>query len=282
MLNFFRKIRLHLINQASSDKDRKGVMSERSTKKTSSPIGRYLLYAIGEIFLVMIGILLALQVNNWNQKRLDDIKEKNMLSAIYEEMRQLDFFQENAFESYSQVMQSAEAILIVINDPSLPLNKKLLDENLNMISNRRWLTGASNVTNIYDLLIGSGQWELLSSKELRGNLKMLNSHLEFLLAFEELQANFVDNQLSPFLNQYIDRISISPKHFELSASLLDNRFETSYSELLDSQGFSNLLVELKRHTYVLVNTYRRIGHQIAAIDSITIAGNPSIKIQMAN
>ena len=41
-------------------------------------ISSYLLYAIGEVFLVMIGILLALQVNNWNQKRI----QKNQLNGI--------------------------------------------------------------------------------------------------------------------------------------------------------------------------------------------------------
>ncbi|NNK73904.1 MAG: hypothetical protein HKO94_12005 [Flavobacteriaceae bacterium] len=41
-------------------------------------ISSYLLYAIGEILLVMVGILLALQVNNWNQKRI----QKNQLDGI--------------------------------------------------------------------------------------------------------------------------------------------------------------------------------------------------------
>ena len=40
--------------------------------------GRYLLYAIGEIFLVVVGILMALQINNWNEKR----KLQNELDSI--------------------------------------------------------------------------------------------------------------------------------------------------------------------------------------------------------
>lgn len=34
-------------------------------------VRKYLLYAIGEIMLLVIGILIALQVNNWNQNRID-------------------------------------------------------------------------------------------------------------------------------------------------------------------------------------------------------------------
>jgi hypothetical protein len=44
----------------------------------SNKMSSYLLYAIGEIVLVMIGILLALQVNNWNEER----KQQNELKAI--------------------------------------------------------------------------------------------------------------------------------------------------------------------------------------------------------
>lgn len=42
----------------------------------------YILYAIGEILLVMIGILLALQVNNWNETRKSKLKNDSILSTI--------------------------------------------------------------------------------------------------------------------------------------------------------------------------------------------------------
>ncbi|WP_062056374.1 DUF6090 family protein [Sediminicola sp. YIK13] len=57
MIKFFRKIRKRLLAQ--------------------SRFSKYLLYAIGEIVLVVIGILIALQINNWNQNKL----EQNSLSA---------------------------------------------------------------------------------------------------------------------------------------------------------------------------------------------------------
>lgn len=59
MIKFFRKIRYDLMKQ----------------NKTS----KYLKYAIGEILLVMIGILLALQVGTWNEER----KQQETLNAIY-------------------------------------------------------------------------------------------------------------------------------------------------------------------------------------------------------
>ena len=62
MIKFFRKIRYNL-------------MSENKT-------GKYFKYAIGEIILVVIGILIALSINSWNQNRLDQLDKKEILSKL--------------------------------------------------------------------------------------------------------------------------------------------------------------------------------------------------------
>lgn len=48
--------------------------------------GKYLKYAIGEIVLVVIGILIALQINNWNEKRKDNLKEVTNLISLKSEL----------------------------------------------------------------------------------------------------------------------------------------------------------------------------------------------------
>ena len=72
MLTFLRKIRRSLVGSGSA--------------------GRYLLYAIGEIALVVIGILIALQINNWNEERktlrqIDDHLE-NLAADLNEDIGQ--------------------------------------------------------------------------------------------------------------------------------------------------------------------------------------------------
>ena len=46
---------------------------------TDNKTSKYLLYAIGEILLVVIGILIALQINNWNENRKLEVQELNFL-----------------------------------------------------------------------------------------------------------------------------------------------------------------------------------------------------------
>ena len=54
----------------------------RSSFLENAKFQKYLLYAFGEIILVMIGILLALQVNNWNESRKENILEKQLLESL--------------------------------------------------------------------------------------------------------------------------------------------------------------------------------------------------------
>ncbi|RPA68542.1 hypothetical protein EF405_08125 [Cyclobacteriaceae bacterium YHN15] len=74
MIKFFRKIRQKLLQQ--------------------NRITQYLIYAVGEIFLVVIGILIALQVNNANQRRLDNIRRNEYIirikGDIESDLKQLD------------------------------------------------------------------------------------------------------------------------------------------------------------------------------------------------
>ena len=75
MLTFLRKIRKSFIETGSA-------------RKPASPSGRYLLYAIGEIALVVIGILLALQINAWNQDKQNRNLEKQYLERIIQDVKQ--------------------------------------------------------------------------------------------------------------------------------------------------------------------------------------------------
>lgn len=67
MINFFRKKRKSLAD------DNKAL--------------KYTRYAIGEIFLVVIGILIALQINNWNEHRKDQTKEKATLNKFLQDLK---------------------------------------------------------------------------------------------------------------------------------------------------------------------------------------------------
>jgi len=87
MIKFFRRIRQQLL--------------------TENKFNKYLLYASGEIVLVVIGILIALQINNWNEQRKDNIREEQLKSVLYDEFEK-DLAQlESKIKIRNRLIQSA-------------------------------------------------------------------------------------------------------------------------------------------------------------------------------
>lgn len=118
MLRFFRQIRQKLIEQ---DKVRK-----------------YLWYALGEIFLVVIGILIALQINNWNQQNQTTTKAITYLEALDSEIEINVFILEYNLENIEKQMEkmaSAIELFSIENSSSLgdEMIIKLLNENISPI-----------------------------------------------------------------------------------------------------------------------------------------------------
>ncbi|EAZ79294.1 DUF6090 family protein [Algoriphagus machipongonensis] len=67
MIKFFRKIRQNLLSEGKT--------------------GKYLKYAIGEIILVVIGILMAVQINNWNENRKNNIIKQSLLENLIVDLK---------------------------------------------------------------------------------------------------------------------------------------------------------------------------------------------------
>ena len=210
MLTFFRRIRRGLVDGGRTSK--------------------YLLYAMGEIALVVIGILIALQINNWNQERLNHKEEQRLLRLIYSEMGDYLWLQKIGIEAQKELVTSGERLLRVIKNPANHSNQNQIDRDLHTIYSTRWFAGAGTSTNVYDLLINGGHYGLLSSKELQKELADLKENFGYTYNYNMLQANFIDNQLSPFLNKYVDRLSLSGEELNIDSTLYDGPFRTSYIE----------------------------------------------------
>jgi hypothetical protein len=95
MISLLRKLRQKLISKS----------------KTS----QYLLYAIGEIFLVMLGILLALAINNWNEDRKGHLDEIYVLNEVLKNLKEDNEIIVSIIKSRSKTGSSVEKLKTYIN-----------------------------------------------------------------------------------------------------------------------------------------------------------------------
>jgi len=94
MINFFRKTRKKMADD-------------------NRPL-KYMRYAIGEIALVVIGILIAISINNWNEWRKDRILESKLLTELVENLELNKFVLSGQIERYQAYNLSFDIILDVI------------------------------------------------------------------------------------------------------------------------------------------------------------------------
>ncbi|MBC2839858.1 DUF6090 family protein [Robiginitalea sp. SC105] len=157
MLRFFRRLRQRLL--------------------TDSKFSKYLLYAVGEILLVVIGILIALQVNNWNQKWQD-----RTLEQVYLERLQADLSGDlSGFLKLQKIFNSKKEFLT-----SLQVAEPL---EFNSVTPEEWLEGliASRFVSLptvrsatFDELSGSGRLTLIRDLKLRTALSNYYAEYELM------------------------------------------------------------------------------------------------------
>tara|TARA_B100000497_G_C7678143_1_gene409969 strand:- start:478 stop:1212 length:735 start_codon:yes stop_codon:yes gene_type:complete len=124
MIKFFRKIRQNLLVEGIT--------------------GKYLKYAVGEILLVVFGILIALQINNWNEDRIDDKIERKALLDLLQEFQSnkitfdehFDLKQEHdvKLNEFISIVRKQEILDTMTNLRLPPLSRKTFDPSMGMVN----------------------------------------------------------------------------------------------------------------------------------------------------
>ena len=146
MIKFFRKIRQNLLME----------------NKT----GKYLKYAIGEILLVIIGILIAVSINGWNEDRKLKKAEQSILKDLKQEMiinkKALEF----AIEENEKSFQTAIEMRALFRDRAA-FDKMSDSLFLELFRKLNWNVTYDPQNGILNSIISSGQINQLSNKELK-------------------------------------------------------------------------------------------------------------------
>ena len=150
MIKIFRKIRYDLIEK----------------RKT----GKYLKYAIGEIILVVIGILIALGVNNWNENRkLDEIRQ-GYYGKLIEDFEADKAYAKNQILNMESSISNFENYVLTYKKPNLNLT-----EAFEAMKKNDWdIMILEFKTSTIKSLLSAGELKLISPT-LRNNLESYNS-----------------------------------------------------------------------------------------------------------
>jgi hypothetical protein len=234
--------------------------------------GRYLKYAIGEIILVVVGILIALQINNWNENRKERQQEQILLGQLNAEfqsnLEQLD----QKIKLRKDMLQASKKLLYYIDYP----------EKVNQDSLVKYLS-ITQINPTFDPIVNdlasSGRMQLLQNQKLKEKLSRWTSEIIQVTEEEIIWSNLNSERYQPHLFELVPMRTISNSFWEnqtLSTFHLDEgqkitfnignskveldtnrllndiKFEgfiaqcASFSELINSQSYTlrNRIVEI--------------------------------------
>ncbi len=158
-------------------------------------IKRYLLYAVGEILLVMIGISLAFQVSNWDDNRI----KKNAESKYYESTRtQIEddshiILEQIHFNNHYLAEFKYINEIIENNDRSKMDTLGFLVRNLTQYSD------FDKQGNIYETMVNSGQINLLQNDEIVNGIRELEEMYIYINRMESIHYDAMMNYTGPIL-----------------------------------------------------------------------------------
>lgn len=215
MIKFFRNIR-------------KSLLAEGKTSK-------YLKYALGEIVLVVIGILIALQINNWNGNRKQKQAEIEFLKGIKNDLSQDKLFIEQVLNVTEPKMQAFKKL----NTDSLDISKDkaTIDSLLKVYLNTGQRTFYP-ISGSYQAAISGNQINTYKNKELMQSIiKLYNSSYERVID----NGKILDIRWSDISKMYIhERRS---KKFNVTDSLyLTKTLDDLYFHFIQLQWYENVLV----------------------------------------
>jgi len=222
VLKFFRRIRQKLLSEGH--------------------LRKYLVYALGEIALVVIGILIALQINNWNEWRKERATEIELLNSLKEEItaniRQL----EDGMSIHKTSKEKCVLLLKHFGDLERIINSEFLDSLV------------ENISYPFEVNLKKG---IVKSIIANGDLKTIKNEaiVEFITAFEdrtqEISNDFVrlnriyEELLWPLEHKYVRMLNSALKMEEFFGyKILGSPYSSDYERF-----FGDIVLE---NTYVLI------------------------------
>jgi hypothetical protein len=216
MIKFFRRIRQKML--------------------TENKINNYFIYAIGEIVLVMIGILLALQVNNWNEERKKRITESEVITSLNEDFKSAKL----EIVGLKKLLDERTEKLGTLSENCSLKTPSITPEKMDSLIWGGYALPTFNPPDgtLTDLL-SSGKIDVIRNVELRKLLSEWNGTLQQVKRQELFQGEFLYKRYTPFIEE---RVEFKHPRFEKYMKMEKaDSFEIDSRELLKDVNFCNLV-----------------------------------------
>lgn len=253
MIGLFKKIRYKLMNKNNTN----------SAAKTN----RYFKYAIGEIILVVIGILIALQINNWNENRKLQLKSYNYLQRLKVDLDNVSEDVNGSLKSTERKYHQALVALEVLEAKEL-LPSKQDDFERHLRQYFQFQITIQNTT-AYNEMLSSGDLGLIKNKWLRTAFADLSDGRDFII--EVNQGNH---------NAYKNNMELIQKHVRYHIANVDTD-STKVNVTYDFDAMTNdtfFINQISNQVYTWYDMFRMYKSYHSQVNTL----KDSVQIELKN
>jgi hypothetical protein len=203
MIKFFRKIRQNLLSE--------------------NKFSKYLIYAIGEIVLVVIGILIALQINSWNQFKKDRLEELSILTRFENDLQE-DLNRINLLYKYNErLVRDLRVIIRGLSNKDL--GRDIFAERSKNMT--RYAT-YDKIDGTYKETVSAGKLSLIVDDAIRD---------EILKFYETAESDFpvdfiIESQMEKYIMPTFFKTLGYTKEFAFVTTMEPNEFESIDMDLI--------------------------------------------------
>ncbi len=236
MIKFFRRFRQKLLSE--------------------NKFSKYLLYAIGEIILVVIGILIALQINNWNNNRLDQKQACVYLSNLIIDLQEQLNIVESQFSFEYEAVLNGEALLSSYSEVGGFQIDEDFSKRLSILNNRKTFKIANST---FDELLASGNTNLIENSTLKPTI------LDYFKDLERDKLVLTQN------NEYIDN-HFAPMALEISTHYMPNLQITGFKDIIEKgyleKGESKYLMNKEKAFTIIERKLKSDEYELRLLNEV--------------
>ncbi|GEQ86770.1 hypothetical protein ULMS_22780 [Patiriisocius marinistellae] len=208
----------------------------------------YLLYALGEILLIVIGISIAWKINNLNDIRKNRIVEVKIYESLYDELRTNLNVLDSSIVRYNTNTLSLQNTLNYVGVKS----NKLTQETKDIIVQMKF-----RYTNLRNDALNSinntNKFEFLENESLKVLIAEYPNEIKIFESQEINIGNIVTNKLKPIIEKHISLSDMLSKVDENFNQIRTFGQQSNYETLLNSREYQNSIIDRLLQTEILLN-----------------------------
>ena len=232
------------------------MLTENKSTSPAGRFGKYLIYAIGEIILVVIGILIALQINSKKEELNNRITEQSILKNLKEDFNKNQKEIEVLIFANNKYHRNLNAFIEILKTSPKDVKIKIADTlSIVAIAAPTYIPTTSTI----DVIISTGKIDLIKNEELKTLISRFKREVSDLSEDEKDVRVLANIQICPLLGQDSDMIDVYQNTYAYTIDRFNKIKLSSSSMILNSNLLGSLIAQRFYYNKMIISELNSIS-----------------------